>query len=75
MSHVLVGNKFPPLFRKHDRVSRGTIHKINNSFSPDVSLIKLKHFLSHNLSDALNFCRVSLLAMGKNNFKIAAVLL
>ena len=24
---VLVGNKFPPLPKKHDRVSRGTIYK------------------------------------------------
>ena len=32
-TYVLIGNKFPSLPRKHDRVSRGTIHKNNNSFS------------------------------------------
>ena len=48
---MFIGNKFPPLPRKHDRVSRGTIHKNNNSFSPDESLIKLKDHLSHSLSD------------------------
>ena len=30
--HVLMSNKFPPLPKKRDRVSRGTIHKSNNSF-------------------------------------------
>ena len=49
--HVLVSNKFPPPFRKHARVFRGTIHRNNNFFSSDVFPIKLKHHLSHNLSD------------------------
>ena len=46
-THALVGNKFPPLLRKYDRVSCGTIHKNNNSYCPDEFLIKLKHQLSH----------------------------
>ena len=45
---VLVGNKLPPLPRKHDWVS------------PDEFLIKPKTHFSHHLSDVPNFCRVSL---------------
>ena len=29
-THMLVGNKFLPLPRKQERVSRGTIHQDNN---------------------------------------------
>ena len=32
-THMLVGNKFLPLPRKHERVSRGTIHQDNNPLS------------------------------------------
>ena len=32
-TYVLVGNKFPSLFGKHDRVSGGRIHKKNNPLS------------------------------------------
>ena len=48
-TRLLTGNKFPPLPRKSYKVSRGPIHKINNSFSPDQLLIKLKHHVSYNL--------------------------
>ena len=62
-THVLVFNKFPPLPRKHDKASHGTVHRNNNYFSPDEFLIKLKHHLSHKSSDFPNFSGVSLLAM------------
>ena len=52
-THAFVGNKFPPLPRKHNRISRATTHKNKNSFNPDEFLIKLKHILSHNLPDLL----------------------
>ena len=55
-TRVLVGNKFPRVPRNHDRLSRGTIHKNNNYFSPDKFLIKLKHHLTHSLLDVPNFC-------------------
>ena len=74
-THVLLSIKFPPLTRKHHRVFRGTIHKNKNSFSPDELLFKLKHYLSYNLSDIPDFCRVYLLAMNKYNFENTAVLL
>ena len=45
-----VGNKFPPLHRKQDRVSCGAIYKINNSFSPDEFIITLKQHLSYQMS-------------------------
>ena len=48
VTHVLIGNKLSPLYRKHDRVSRGTVQKNNISFSPDEFLMKLKHHISHN---------------------------
>ena len=38
-------------------------------------LDKLKHQVSHNLLDALNFCRMSLLAMNEYNLKTTAFLL
>ena len=74
-THLLVCNKFPSLPRKYNRVSRGTIHKNNNSFSPEEFLIKLKHHLSPNLLDAPNFYRVSPLTMNEYNLKDTAVLL
>ena len=40
---MLVGNKFPPIPRKHGRVSCGTINKNENSCSANEFLIKLKH--------------------------------
>ena len=52
---VLVDHIFPLLPRKHHRVSRGPIHKNNNSFPPDALLIKLKHHLSHTFSDVPKF--------------------
>ena len=42
-SHVLLGNKFPRLPRKHIRVSGGTFHENSNSFSLDELSLKLKH--------------------------------
>ena len=39
---MIVGNEFPTLPRNCGRVSRGTIHEINDSFSSDEFLIKLK---------------------------------
>ena len=45
--HVLVGNKFPPLPRKHNRNSLGTFHK-KKKLSPGEFLITLKHHLNHN---------------------------
>ena len=57
---MLVGNTFPPVPRKHDRVSCGTIHKNENSYSANEFLIKLKHHLCDNLLDVANFCRLSL---------------
>ena len=63
---MLVNNKqFLSLPRKRDRVFRGTSYKNNDSFSPKEFLIKLKHYLSHNLSDVSNVGRVSLLTMNK----------
>ena len=67
-------HKFPPLPRKHDRVSRGIIHNNNNFFSPDEFFVKLNNHLSHNLSDLPNFYGVSLLVMNSNNLKNTAVL-
>ena len=69
-----VNNKFPPLPRKYDRISHGTIYKNKNSFSPDEFLLKLKHYPSHSLSDVPSFCRASLLAMSKYNLKNTVVL-
>ena len=74
-THLLVGNKFPSLPRKYNRVSRGTFHKNNNSFSPDETEIKLKHHLSPNLLDAPNFYRVSPLTINEYNLKNTAVIL
>ena len=62
---MLVGNKFPPLLRTHNRFSRGSSHKNNNSLSPNEILITLKHHLNHNLSDVLNSSTSSLLGMNK----------
>ena len=68
--------KFRPVLRKHDRVSRGAIHKNKNSFSPDDFLIKLEQHLTQNVSDFPKFCRVSLLAVNnKYNIKMTAILL
>ena len=39
-TQVLVGNKFPPLLRTQNKVSRGLSHKRNNSLSPDEFLTK-----------------------------------
>ena len=71
IAHVVVGNKFPPLLRKHDKVSRGKIHENNKSFSSNEFLINLKHHLSQNLWDV---SKVSLLAMNEYNLKKTAVL-
>ena len=57
---MFVGNKFPPLPRKHGRVSCGTTHRNENSCSANEFLIKPKHHLSDNLLDVANFCRLSL---------------
>ena len=74
-THVVMGDKFRPVLRKYDRVSRRAIHKNKNSFSPDDFLIKLEHHLSQNVSDFPKFCRVSLLAVNnKYNIKMTAIL-
>ena len=39
---MIVGSEFPTLPRNCGRVSRGTIHESNDSFSSDEFLIKLK---------------------------------
>ena len=57
-----------------ENVSRGTTHKRINSFSPHEFLIKLKYYLSHNLSIVPDFFRVSLLAINKFNVKNTSVL-
>ena len=74
-THVLAGNKFSPLLRKRNKISRGTSHNNNNSLSPDEFSIKLKHHFDHYLSDVSNFSRVSLFATNKCNLKNTAVLL
>lgn len=74
-THVLVSNIFPSLSRKHNIVFCGTIHNNKNFFSPDEFLIKLKHYLSHNLWLIPNFCRVSPSAMNKYNLKKTTALL
>ena len=61
--------------KENDRVSRGTILESNKSFFPDEFLIKLKHYLSHDLSGVPNFCRVSLLAINNYNLRNEAVFL
>ena len=73
-SCVLIGNKFPPLLRKH-RVFPGTIHKNNNCFVPDEFLINLKRNLNHNLPNVPNFCRLSLWQWINIILKHAAVVL
>ena len=70
---LLFSNKFPPLSRKRDRVSRGRIHK--NIFFPWWAFYKLNYHLSHNLSDVPDFFRVFLLAINKYNLKNTAILL
>ena len=40
-THVLVGNKFPHIPKKRDRVFRGTTHKNSDSFSPNEFLIPI----------------------------------
>ena len=67
-TYVCVGNKFPPIPRKHNRISRGTCHKKNNSLSPDEFLIKMKHDV--NLSNVPYFYRVSPLVMNEYNLEI-----
>ena len=74
-THTLVGNKFPPLPIKQDKVYRRESHKNNNSFSPGKFFIKLKQHLSHNQSLVPNFCRVSFLTMNKYNLKKTAIIL
>lgn len=66
-TRLLTGNKFPPQATSY-KVSRGPVHKINNSFSPDQLLIKLKHHLSYNLSNFPKFSRIS--SLGKNTYKL-----
>ena len=67
-THVLAGNKFTPLTKKTIEILLQQFTK--NSFFPNEFFTKLKHHLSHNLSDVPNFCLVSLLAMNKYNLKI-----
>ena len=64
-----------PLYLENTIEFRGATHKNSNSFSPDEFFIKLKHYLSHNLSNVPNFYRVSLLAMNKYNLNSTLVLL
>ena len=42
-THVIVGNKFQTLTRKHNRIFRSNSHKSNNSLSPDEFLFELEH--------------------------------
>ena len=74
-THVLVDNKFQLFPRKHNRISRSTSNTSNTFSSPYKFLIKLKHHLSHDLSDIYNFSKVSLLAVNKYNLKITVFLL
>ena len=74
-AYMLVGNKFLPLHRKHNRISGGYSHKDKKFLSRDEFLINLKHHLNHSLSGVPNFSRVSLLAMNKYNLKNTAVFL
>ena len=61
--------------KENNRVSRGTTHVSNKSFFPGEFFIKLKHYLSNDLSDVSNFCRVSLLAINNYNLRNAEVFL
>ena len=71
---VLIGNKFPSLSRNHQRVGRGS-HKNKIVTNPNTFVKKFTSYLKHDLSNVINFARVSLLAMNKTNLKKTAVLL
>ena len=70
-THVLVGNKFLPLHRKHDKVSHETINKAIHEFLSKVkhhliSILPLKNtavLLQDNLDRNPTYCQWSSLAL------------
>ena len=57
--YIYTYRKLKNLPRKRNRVSRRNSHKNNNSLSPEAFFFKLKHHLNQNLSNILNFSRVT----------------
>ena len=70
----LIGKKFPPLSRKHQRFARGS-HNTKNNCNPKEFVKKFLHNLKHDLPNILNFSRVSLLSMNKSSLKQIVIVL
>lgn len=67
VSKTLENMGFFSLLRNLTRISRGHVHKLNTSFSPDAFLNKFKFYLKNKHFDFPNFTRIYLSSIKKKN--------